>query len=71
MKCPICNRPGIVKDSRYKGGTQRRIRACNSGHRWTTFERVEDDHGLKTQVIARKLRALAASLETPAKGETA
>ena len=41
MKCPICQRRGLVTETAQKpDGTTRRRYACTQDHRWSTSEAV-------------------------------
>ena len=51
MRCPECENPTVVVDSRKVSGTTRRRRECELGHRFTTLETVvvEEPREIKTE----------------------
>ncbi len=65
MKCPTCGKGSDVIDSRQTLAGVRRRRECLNEHRFTTIEQIPQPS------LAAQLRAFAATLETPAKAETA
>lgn len=44
MKCPVCESPSSVVDTRFRanGFVIRRRRECDLGHRWTTDETARE-----------------------------
>ena len=52
MKCPICNKPSEVTDSRPTANDTRirRRRTCFNGHRFTTMEMSIEDQALVDQL---------------------
>lgn len=52
FRCPTCNKPTIVVDSRWvpRGMRLRRRRECPDKHRFTTFEEVATDYILDYQI---------------------
>jgi len=51
LPCPQCHRQTKVIDSRESGDRLRRRRVCELGHRFTTYERIEEDYIMIKQVI--------------------
>ena len=45
MKCPKCNKKAKASATRFieYSHTQRRIRTCQCGHKFTTYERIESE----------------------------
>ena len=41
MRCPVCNAPSDVKDTRTRDGHVTRQRLCFNEHKFTTEERVK------------------------------
>ena len=64
MRCPQCQYPTYVSDSRERHGYVRRLRRCTRcGHRMVTWESAM--HPDAIAAAAAKLRTLADEMETP------
>jgi len=67
MKCPVCNAPSDVKETRTRDDHIYRRRLCFNEHKFTTEERVKriNTRGVDAMVALHKARPKA----VPKKGE--